>query len=853
MTKQVRRYLKKLIKIAIWVFVGFILFFIVVAMLIQHPVIQTSILHRITSAVSDKTKTTVEIENIRISFPKSVVVRGVYLDDLQQDTLLYAGSIKVNLALKDLLFSKINVNSVTLEDVSLNMTRSRTDTLFNYYFLIAAFTDTAHVPRAEPEEPSPWSFSIDRLRMENIRFSLDDGYGGLDVAVALQQLRLKMDELDLEGAVYSIDALSIEGLQTNVTTNKAGRPAGKVVQTAAVTSQSTAQADPSSGQLTEQTPPPSHPPSHPSYRQPGKLSDTEPKKPLPKISAGSIEINHSSVHFNDLVSRMSLVANLGRFGLDEGLVDLNDESITLEKLILAESEIRYLTDTTTRSTDSTKEESNWKFAVSRIQLDKNALTYRVEGSQDSDTNFNPSNMEIDLKTLAGSDLHYSPERSGARIGRFSATDQSGFAITRFETVFSFDNSAVQAKNLHLETTRSAIAANLQVKYASLQTLQDSILSAIFALDLQQMDISNSDILYFSPQLVQQPFFSNPENTTSLSGNLSGKMNDLTGTAMLIKAGAYTRLQTAAFRITGLPELDSARFTIPDLHLATGKVDIELLAGSLIPDGIELPGQLSVQIAFEGMLNTFESEVALNSSFGDAQFSASLGADEAFSSSIAVDDFNLGRLLGDTVMFGPLTLTAEATGSGMNINRLTRDRASGPDQNTLTVDMNAEIPHVYLNSYAYQGLQLDGTYSDQAFNGKIEMEDEYLVFDFEGLVSLKPGEEQYRFHLNLEGADLQELHVVGDDIQIGLVAVADIEGVPDSLNGRVVISNIMAVREEKFFELDSLTADFTNAPGMSEMSVSSKLIDLEYMGTVSPAGYGCGADRFFEWFFLPIRG
>lgn len=127
---------------------GFILLFLVVAGLIQIPSIQTGILHRITSEVSDKTQTTVEVESIRISFPGSVEVRGVYLNDLQQDTLLYAGNIKVNIALKDLLFRKINVNRIALDDVSVNMYRNRADTLFNYYFLIAAFTDTASVQEA---------------------------------------------------------------------------------------------------------------------------------------------------------------------------------------------------------------------------------------------------------------------------------------------------------------------------------------------------------------------------------------------------------------------------------------------------------------------------------------------------------------------------------------------------------------------------------------------------------------------------------------------------------------------------------------------------------------------------------
>ncbi|MBS0011014.1 MAG: translocation/assembly module TamB domain-containing protein [Bacteroidales bacterium] len=744
---------------------GFILLFIVVAGLIQIPSIQTSILHRITSAVSDKTQTTVEIENIRISFPKSVVVKGVYLDDLQQDTLLYAGIIKVNIALKDLLFSKVNVNRFVVEDVSVNMSRNKADTLFNYYFLIAAFTDTASVPEAELEQPSPWSFSVKRVNLENTRFRYDDGYGGMDVAVALQQLRLTMDELDPEGAVYSI------------------------------------------------------------------------------------EINNSTVHFKDLVNRMSLLASLGQLRMDDGSVDLINESINLEKLILAESEISYLADTTAAgSSASTKEKSNWKFALSRIQMDNNTVTYRVEGGRDTDSIFNPSSLEVDLETLAGSDLHYSPERAGARISRLSATDQNGFSITRFETVFSLDNHAVQAKNLHIKTTHSSVEADLQVQYASLQSLQDSIFSALFTLDLQQLHIASSDILYFSPQLISQPFFSSPDNTTSLSGNLSGRVNDLTVTALQLETGEDTRLRTD-FSITGLPEVDSARISLPYLQFASGRGDIEMLAGSLIPGGIELPGQLSLQIAFDGMLKDFKTVAELNSSFGDARLTASLDADEAFSSSMTVDDFNLGRLLGDTLMFGPLTLTAEAAGSGLNINSLTTDAAgSGPDQNTLSVDLKAEIQHIYLNSYAYRGLELDGTYSDHAFNGTIDMEDEYLAFGFEGLVSLKPGEEEYRFRLELQGADLQKLNITGDDIQIGLTAVADIGGAPDSLNGRVLVSNIMAVRGEEFFELDSLSADFTNEPGMSEISVSSKLMDMDYTGTVSPVDILAELKGFLNAYF-----
>ena len=130
--------------------------------------------------VSDKTGTTVEIEKVRIAFLKSVVVQGVFLDDTQGDTLLSAERIKVNIALKELLVNQIKVNSISIDDVTLNLSRDPSDSLFNYQFLIAAFTDTSASP---PKEPSPWSFSIERLNLENIDVRFDDRYGGIDATL----------------------------------------------------------------------------------------------------------------------------------------------------------------------------------------------------------------------------------------------------------------------------------------------------------------------------------------------------------------------------------------------------------------------------------------------------------------------------------------------------------------------------------------------------------------------------------------------------------------------------------------------------------------------------------------------
>src|ERR1035437_9972293 len=108
---RARSFIKGTLKVIMWVVIGFVLLFVIIAVLIQVPAVQNKIVRYATSFVSNKTHTRVEIKHISISFPKSVVIKGLFLDDLYKDTLLYAGEAKVNIAFKDLLKSKINIKS----------------------------------------------------------------------------------------------------------------------------------------------------------------------------------------------------------------------------------------------------------------------------------------------------------------------------------------------------------------------------------------------------------------------------------------------------------------------------------------------------------------------------------------------------------------------------------------------------------------------------------------------------------------------------------------------------------------------------------------------------------------------
>ena len=204
--KKAASILKKAFKVIVWIILSFLFLLLVVATLIQIPAIQLKVANKATTYISDKTNTKVELKKIRIQFPKSVVIDGLYLEDLEKDTLLYAGHAKVNLSFNALFHHKIHLYSFVLEDARLFVNRTRKDTLFNYQFLLDAFSTGA----AKPATTAPsWKISVNHLRLSIIRLKFDDEVGGTFLAVFLNDFNLKSASVDLDKQEVELDEIGL--------------------------------------------------------------------------------------------------------------------------------------------------------------------------------------------------------------------------------------------------------------------------------------------------------------------------------------------------------------------------------------------------------------------------------------------------------------------------------------------------------------------------------------------------------------------------------------------------------------------------------------------------------------------
>ena len=788
---KVQNKIAKAFKIILWVVLIFVLIFVIIAGLIQIPAVQNKIVDAATSFVSKKTNTKVEIKHISIDFPKAVVIEGLFLEDTAKDTLIYAGSAKINIAFYGLFSSEIAISSVSLEDATIKLYSNKTDPLFNYNFLITSFADSTQKAETDTLQASKWTFSLDDVFLKNIRFTYNDAYEGINVFAAIKESELNVEEFSPKKSLYHFNDLVLEGLNLIVQTSE---PANTLKE----------------------------------KEKSGKV--------LPTIIAQQLQLINSTVTYSDSLNFMSVNTIIDRIKLEEGLIDVQNEQITFDYINLSESDIRYHTfePEIVEASDSSGK-SNWKVSVNRLDAENNMFVYKIGDGPELPNEFNAQHLELAELTFNATEFYFSPELTKISVRKLSTINHDHFVVNNLETDFSMDQYSITADKLKLKTPTSTIDADFHIEFTSLANFTDSLQFSNLNVVMRNVSLKNPDVLYFSPELINQPFFKNPANITTARGSVTGPLNNLTGKKLFIKTGTNTVLETD-FNIRGLPDVKTATYNFPNLKIASGKKDIELMAGDSIPENIALPENINLQIAFKGEVKSFETTINAGSSFGDVQLSATIDKSENFSGKINTTNFDLGILLKDSIMFGPVSLTAETSGHGL-------------DKDSVVAKIKAEISQIYLYQYAYHNFNVDGNINGQEFEGKMNLNDENAVFDFDGLVSLNPDQERIKFRLDVEGADLQKLNFTKNDIRIALVAAADLKGgTVKKLNGSAAITNMIIAQGEETYTLDSLLFASLNESRKSEINFSSALVGVKYSGTISPADISAQLNNFFNKYF-----
>lgn len=182
--------------------------------LVNLTPVQNFLVRKATHILQDKLKTKVSIDHVRINFLNKVLVQGVYVEDRAGDTLLYAGELQTRITDWFIFKKEIPVVSyVGLKDAYVHLYRTNQSKEWNYQFIIDAF-DTG--PKKKKQPKNDFEIDIDKVALSNVKFHMDDAWGGSDYDIDMGNFLLDADKLDLKNRKVAINVLEIEQVLVSI-------------------------------------------------------------------------------------------------------------------------------------------------------------------------------------------------------------------------------------------------------------------------------------------------------------------------------------------------------------------------------------------------------------------------------------------------------------------------------------------------------------------------------------------------------------------------------------------------------------------------------------------------------------
>lgn len=134
-----RAALRRMRKIAQWIFLLFIAGGVATFFALQSPRVQTWIAHRLADYLSGEWGTTVKVDKVSINLWAEISIEGLYVEDLHQDTLAWIPELRLRNFYLNRHTGRFNAQNISLERPTIHMRRYSGEYTMSYAFIIDYF------------------------------------------------------------------------------------------------------------------------------------------------------------------------------------------------------------------------------------------------------------------------------------------------------------------------------------------------------------------------------------------------------------------------------------------------------------------------------------------------------------------------------------------------------------------------------------------------------------------------------------------------------------------------------------------------------------------------------------------
>ncbi len=437
----------------------------------------------------------------------------------------------------------------------------------------------------------------------------------------------------------------------------------------------------------------------------------------------------------------------------------------------------------------------------------------------------------DVQTTLGLNC-LNPDSLNAEIEYLRFTEPNGLRLDNLSAQLIANKTSAWMPRLLVELPASKLQAQVvevhfpQDSTASLfdqlMQLGDTAVLAQTEVSLQvtHARLSPTDIRRFVPAL------KNMTGVVDFSGALSGRVGELHAKDLAVDYADYEILR-GNLSLYGFPHSNAyIQANLQDLRLDKGLVQ------DVISDLQNKPYQLPRNIAqlgvvhYRGQLNGQLDSLALHGAFstklGTVSTDGKLYAKHTFkewlfNGKIQTKRFAIGKLIGQKDL-GNIALNTE-----INLRIDTTQQ--------IEADLCAHLPVVNYLGYTYRNAHIDGMYKTGMFEGKLQINDENVGVNFDGVVDMNQQLPLFDFAVNVSRFRMGELHLSekyhDSDLSFGLRLRATGNS-PDNVNGIVQIDTLLFRNKDKVLQLPELKVIASTGEATS-LKIQSDFVNANFTG------------------------
>jgi translocation and assembly module TamB len=795
-----------ILKSLLWIFLCLFSLIIVLLVTIQFPKPQYYLTSKITSYLSQKLNTKVTLAKISIAFPKDVSLTDLYIEDLHQDTLLFAHSLKINLNLLDLLSKKLELKDIGIENLTAHVYREFPDTTFNYSFIIAAFAGDKKEPVQKDTTKKEFQFSIGDIHLKDVYLSYRDTLGGIDATVLLGELETGFDEFDLGKQKIHLHSIGLKNTTARI-----------------------------------------------AQSQPLKIDTTASQPFAFDIGIKKIDLDQLKFTYTNGESYQDFRTDIGKLLIEADKIDIGKERIALKTVALSESAIVYTLNktitvdsvakaVTQKEPLTNKKKSNWVITLNQLDLKDNSFAYDNKNTIPLRAGMDFNHLMLRAININSKDIHVAPDKINLVLNDLNLKEDKGLVLKKFSTHLVYDSTHIELDKLNLQTDKSKISHYLGIAFKSIDSIKDSIGSLQTKVDLNNTTIALADILLFQPDLLKNPNLNvDPNTSIRLNCKINGPVDNLSLDQLEVAALDHTLIQlTGKIKHVRDPKLLFADIRL--LKLTSGKNDVEhIVSASLLPKNILLPADINMNGTFKGYIKNFDGNVAITTSLGNVSASIKMNPaagnnEQPYDGNVAVRHVDLGKLLSNPELLGPLTMQAHIKGQGLT-------------DSTLHAQLNASVEEAVFKKYAYKNLIVDGVLDKKSFDGTAVIDDKNLAFNYKGIIDIDSVHPRFDFTFNLIGADLKALNLSEEDLRISALIQSDLKKEnTENVTGTAVLKNVLLLKGKEKFPVDSVLLISAYKDGLAAISLTSDMLIAELNGNITLTQLPASLKKHFKNYF-----